>query len=186
MHHIRDRRREGAAIYAIWHGNMAIPVYAMRNRGVYALVSPVWLGEIIAGIVDKLGFHFIRASSNYKTTKGIRDLVRILRAEHDLAIMLDGPSGPARQVNAGIVNIASITGKPIILGYGACTKSFHLPTWDRNEWPLPFTTVVFAASEPLFIPPRLDAEARAHEKTRIQERLFLLQQEAESYLVTLI
>lgn len=179
---IRNVRRQGGSLFCIWHGNMPIPVYTLRNQGVVALVSPVWLGEIIARIVGRLGFDFIRASSHYNTHKGIRDILQALRSDHEVAIMLDGPSGPARTVQAGVVNLASMSGKPIILGYAAAEKTFQLPTWDGSEWPYPFTRAVLRIGEPIHVPRRLTRESREEYRRMIEQRLFQLEEEAREEL----
>ena len=178
-------RRKGGVIYAIWHGNMAVPVYVMRNQGLTALVSPVYVGELIAGLVRNLGYEFVRASSNYKTIRGLRTIIRILKENHDFAIMLDGPSGPARTVQAGVVNLAAITGKPIILGYAACEKAFHLPTWDESEWPYPFTRVAFEISEEIYVPRKLSPSEEDAYREKIRDRLLKLQEDAEKKLAVI-
>jgi len=182
---LRRTHREGGALYGIWHGNMPIPVFTLRNRNVVALVSPVWLGEIIARIVGQLGFNFIRASSNYNTHQGVREILKTLRADREVAIMLDGPSGPARTVQAGVVNLASMSGKPIILGFAAADKTFRLPTWDGSEWPYPFSRAVLRIGEPIHVPKRLTREGREEYRRMIEERLFQLEEEARDELASL-
>ncbi|MCB2200650.1 DUF374 domain-containing protein [bacterium] len=185
LEHISKARREGGVIMASWHGNTACPVYIQRNRGVSVLVSPVWLGDLIGSVLKGLGFNLIRSSTNFRNIGELKKLIRTLRENKDYAVALDGASGPNRSVQAGVITIASLTGKPIILGYAAAEWKIHFPTWDHYELPLPFSRVALCVTEPIYVPRRLTDEDRAHFDVLLKKRLEDLEVEAKDRLAAM-
>lgn len=184
--HLRNARKKSGIIMASWHGNTACPVYVQRNRGVSVLVSPVWLGDLIGSILEGLGFNLIRSSTNFRNIGELKKLIRTLRANRDYAVALDGASGPNRSVQAGVITIASITGKPIVVGYAASEWKVRFPTWDHYELPLPFSRVAICVSEPIYVPRRLTDDDREHFDILLKKRMEALEAEANDRLAAMI
>src|ERR1700734_753550 len=120
--------RKQRYIYAFWHESMlATTLFRTRIR---ALVSHHADGEIIAQIFRHLRIGTIRGSTN---RGGIGAMIRMVKASGDshIGILPDGPRGPRRVVQPGLILLAKLTGLPIIgVGVGF-TNAWRIPSWDR-------------------------------------------------------
>ena len=100
-------------IYAFWHENLLLPAYHYGRTGVHVLISQHADGELIAEVCRHLGFPAVRGSPKRGAVKAMRQMVKLARSTH-LAITPDGPRGPRRQVQPGLVYLAARTGLPIV------------------------------------------------------------------------
>ena len=103
------------AIGAFWHGRLLMMPYAYRGKkGVTILVSTHRDGELIARTIRRFGIHSVRGSTTRGWMEGFKGLMRAARAGRDIAITPDGPKGPARRAQLGVIQLARATGLPII------------------------------------------------------------------------
>lgn len=177
LEHVAEARRRGGLIFGLWHGNMLAPVYWIRDRRVIGLVSPHYIGELIARVVGRLGFDFIRASSGYDARKGVREMLKALGRGRAIAVMLDGPDGPARQINASVAPVASRSGAPVLLCHAEGRHVLRVPSWDGTEVFLPFSRVVIRFSEPLNVPRDLPRGGEVEWHERIRDTLLSMERE---------
>ncbi|MEO7963088.1 MAG: DUF374 domain-containing protein, partial [Gemmatimonadaceae bacterium] len=113
------------------------------------LVSTHADGEIIARILESLGFTTVRGSSSRGGARALLELVRVLREGHDVAVTPDGPRGPRRVFAPGAAVAAMRAGAPVI-GIGARTeRAWRLRSWDRLMIPKPFARVTVRYTEAL-------------------------------------
>src|SRR4051794_19360430 len=63
-------------LFALWHGEMLPLLWHHRNQGVAVLVSEHKDGELIAQILEWMGYATIRGSSNRGPGKALIGLVR--------------------------------------------------------------------------------------------------------------
>jgi lysophospholipid acyltransferase (LPLAT)-like uncharacterized protein len=112
-------------IVAFWHGRQLMMPLAYRGRGLYILISEHRDGELIHRIVRWFGFKTVRGSTTRGGTRALRQLVRLGRTGADLAVTPDGPRGPRCVAQAGVVQLAKLTGLPIVpLTFAASKKNF--------------------------------------------------------------
>jgi lysophospholipid acyltransferase (LPLAT)-like uncharacterized protein len=79
-------------------------------------------------------------------------MTKLLREEHHIAIIPDGPKGPPRELKSGVLKLAQLTGKPIVpFGWNA-TRFRRLGSWDKMVLPLPFSTIHFDTGSKIFVP----------------------------------
>ena len=143
---IRARERQGRPfILAFWHRHMLLMRYAYRGSRMNVLSSRSRDGELMVRVLGRLGVRASRGSSSRGGAAGLRDLIRQARAGWDLGITPDGPRGPARVVQPGIVHAAAATGLPVIPVALAAHRQRELRTWDRTVVPLPFSRVEIVA-----------------------------------------
>ena len=165
QHHAEALRRTGKPfIYALWHGRLLPLTYYHRHRAVGTLISRSADGEYIARIVEKWGFLTARGSSSRGGMTGMRELVRLARAGHCLAITPDGPRGPMQQVKPGVLVVAQISGLPILPITASSSKAWWPGKWDRFLVPKPFSTIRIRHAAPLCI--ARDASATQLEQQR--------------------
>jgi hypothetical protein len=155
-----DRRMAGGerCIYALWHCRMLPLIYAYRGLGVAALVSRSRDGELIAGVIERIGYLAARGSSSRGGQQGFQELVSFAAGARSLTITPDGPRGPRETVKPGLVRLASLTGLPVLPVASASRGAWVLRSWDGFRVPRPFATVWISYGEMLHVPPGLDDE----------------------------
>ncbi|MEP7345857.1 MAG: lysophospholipid acyltransferase family protein, partial [Gemmatimonadaceae bacterium] len=116
-------------------------IWYWRGRSIRALISTHSDGEIIARIVESIGYRTARGSSSRDGTRALRDLIGALRENQTIAVTPDGPRGPRHVFAAGVLAAAQRTGAPIILGRAVADRAWVLRSWDRFVIPKPFARV---------------------------------------------
>jgi len=172
-------------IYVFWHQRMLVFAALYRNSDVRVLISQHGDGDMIARVVERLGFRPVRGSS---TRGGIRATLEILRQDTKgvtIAITPDGPRGPRHAFQEGAIYLASRTGLPIYPVAVACKRHAKLPTWDGFILPCPFTATVVRIGEPFEVPRNADREAIVVARQEAEQRLRELTETTDRNLVEL-
>lgn len=144
-------------IYAFWHEFMLLPTYYLARPDVFVLISQHADGELIAGVCESLGYSTVRGSSTRGGSAAFRQMLRVARTSH-LAITPDGPQGPRREVQPGVIQLAARTGLPIVpVGFGLANP-WRLKSWDRFVLPKPLVRGFCLMGNPIVIPAELDPE----------------------------
>ncbi len=145
--------RQHRFIYAFWHEALLFPTrFPVACR---VLISQHADGELIAQVIQHLGFGVVRGST---TRNGSAALLKMARGGGDahLAITPDGPRGPRRQVQPGVVYLAQLTGLPVVPVGIAYDRAWRAGSWDRFLLPRPFTTARCVIAAPILVPAGLD------------------------------
>jgi lysophospholipid acyltransferase (LPLAT)-like uncharacterized protein len=146
----------GRCIYALWHCRMLSCIYSYRDLGVAALVSRSRDGELIAGVIERLGYIAARGSSSRGGQQGFQELLRFAAAGRSLTLTPDGPRGPKEVLKPGLVRLASLTGLKVLPVASASQGAWVLRSWDGFRVPRPFARVLIAYGEPVEVPRDLD------------------------------
>lgn len=144
------RAKYGKVIFCFWHNRLFGLCYTHRKRNVGILISTHFDGEIIARIVQRMGYHPIRGSSTKMGAAGLFGMLKNDKAK-DLAITVDGPKGPRGMVKPGVIFLASRSGLPIIPVSCDSSKKWVLSSWDRFQIPKPFAEVVVQYGQPIYL-----------------------------------
>jgi lysophospholipid acyltransferase (LPLAT)-like uncharacterized protein len=143
---------EGRYIYAFWHENILVPAYHYGRPDIWVLISQHADGELIAEAARRLRFGLVRGSTaRAGGIEAVRQMVRLGQAGH-LALTPDGPRGPRRQVQAGLLYLAARTGLPIVPVGIAYRRAWRAKSWDRFALPMPGTRTVCVTAEPIRVP----------------------------------
>jgi hypothetical protein len=182
--------RAPSFIPVYWHQHQLFCVkHLLEQRGVGLklgfLISPSVDGEIGALIVRNLGGEVIRGSSSHTGARALRDYYQALAHEGvSPAITPDGPRGPPWKFKPGAVLLAQLSGRPMIpLSYAA--SSAWKIKWDRFVIPKPFSRIVVAVGEPVYVPKGLDAAGLEGLQLDMEHRLQGLFRTAEAALSAL-
>jgi lysophospholipid acyltransferase (LPLAT)-like uncharacterized protein len=176
---VREWERRGQPfILAFWHRHLLLMPYAYRGRRISVLVSRSADGELIARTVARLGIDATRGSSSRGAVSGLKSLLRKAAEGWDVAFTPDGPRGPLREVQPGVILAAAATGMPIQPVAIAASRAKLLRSWDRFVVPLPGSTVHFVYGEPLAVTRRGDPE---HSAAELKRRLDTAEAEAERW-----
>ncbi|NHN88558.1 glycosyltransferase N-terminal domain-containing protein [Acetobacter conturbans] len=173
-------------LVAFWHEALALSPALWwwtepRNPAMrlHVLISRNRDGRLIANIVAPWRIPPIHGSSDKKgKNKGgaaaLRQIRTALAEGHTVAVMPDGPKGPRREVQAGIIALAEKTGIPII-PVGVQCRCIRVRSWDRMILPLPFGRGRIVCGTPLHIE---KGDARETARVLLGERLTAAQDEA--------
>lgn len=141
------------AVYVAWHEHLLPLALLHREQGVRALVSRHRDGEILARVLDRLGYRTVRGSSTRGGGPGLRRMIEAGRSGETLAFTPDGPRGPARRCKPGAVRAAAETGLPVVPLAAAATSARRLGSWDRFLVPAPAARVYVARGDGIPVPP---------------------------------
>jgi lysophospholipid acyltransferase (LPLAT)-like uncharacterized protein len=148
-------QRAGPLVGALWHQGLLVAAYRWRGRGVAVPVSQSRDGELIAAVLRRLGFaESPRGSSSRGASALLRSMIRASRAGSPVAVLPDGPRGPARTAKPGVLALASAAGAALVPVGVAARPCLHFGSWDRALLPLPFARVRCVYGTPLFVPKR--------------------------------
>jgi hypothetical protein len=160
----------GRFIYAFWHEAILF-VAGRKSKGKFrVLISQHADGELIAQVARYLGFQVARGSTTRGGAKALWEMLGHGESEH-LAVTPDGPRGPRRQVQLGVIYLASRTGLPIVpigTAYAGCWRA---RSWDRFAVPYPFTTAWGVNAPVVHVPPHLDREGLEEYRQLVEERM---------------
>lgn len=146
----QDRVNRGLPlVYAFWHRYQMLMLYEKRNSGVFVLVSRSKDGEFVAQTLHRLGFNTARGSSSRGGGSAFIKLMDVVRAGQSVAFTPDGPRGPLRSIQPGVLALAVKMGIPVVPLAWAGTKTKELISWDRFLVPLPFGRYQVVFGEPL-------------------------------------
>lgn len=164
-------------VLAFWHGRSIMLPFLYRlpleRRGdVCIMNSPHRDGEIITRALARFGIGTTRGSSSRGAVGGTLQLARALKRGTSVALVPDGPRGPAGVAKPGAIELAAASGAPLCPLAFSASPSLRLGSWDRLMLPVPGARLVCVVGEPMqFDGRRLDREARERLRVELEERL---------------
>jgi|SRR5689334_3198612 lysophospholipid acyltransferase (LPLAT)-like uncharacterized protein len=169
-------------VYSFWHQTIFLAMWWWRHRGVVAMTSGNFDGQILGSALARLGFGTTYGSSSRGGLRGLAVLARQLRAGHDVAFAADGPRGPRHIAKPGPVILARRSRCPIV--------AFHLfaehahtfeKAWDRFQLPRPFSRVVLVIGAPIELLDEIGRDAVERKQAELQSALERARETAESW-----
>jgi hypothetical protein len=141
---------------AIWHAELfsLIGYGVSRLDGMLAtVVSDSRDGEIIAQVLERIGYGTARGSSTRGGLKALIALRRHMDQGRIGVITVDGPRGPRHKVKDGAVYLAHKTGALLFpVRSRPAAKHVFERSWDRFELPMPFCRCPVYFGDPLEFP----------------------------------
>lgn len=131
----------GPCVVAFWHGEQLPLVALHRAQGLTGMVSLSRDGERLSRVLRALGYPVLRGSSSRGGAQVLVAALRLLRGGGRPAIAVDGPRGPAGQVQPGAEALAARAGLPVVWGKVDASPAWRARSWDRFCLPLPFARV---------------------------------------------
>lgn len=168
-------------IYAMWHAHQCC-IHGIRDRkNLNVLISRSVDGEIIARTVSKWGFKVVRGSKGKKgSVEATMQLIDALKRNECIAMMVDGPKGPAFEAKEGVIKIAKMAQAPIVplYWYSPNRNFLKIPSWDTMRYPFGFTQLLNLYGEPIHVPADSTDEQDEQIRLKLQEELDKLAQKA--------
>ncbi len=170
--------RTARHVYAFWHESI-LAMLVLRTP-IRVLIGRHADGEFASQACRHLGIQVVRGSTTRGGGAAMLELTNGGRAAH-MALTPDGPRGPRRQAQIGVVALASLTGLPIV-GVGAgFSGAWRARSWDRFALPYPWSTVYLVTTAALRVPPRLDRDDLERYRLLLEERLLQATAAAENW-----
>jgi lysophospholipid acyltransferase (LPLAT)-like uncharacterized protein len=183
----QDPRTDAAPqLAALFHESMLPCAFLYRDLGYGVAVSRSRDGDLIGATLRSLGYaNPARGSSSRGGSAAMRALLRNLAAQTTVAVLVDGPRGPARVAKTGIIALARIAERPIQPVAFSARPALRLSSWDRSLIPLPFARVVCAYGDPIEVDPQLERDDRAEQAAarQLDETLRALHHAADAALL---
>ncbi len=164
-------------IFSFWHYSLLFIFYNIRSlkSGVMAVTSAMVSssedGDYIARLVEKHGFRAIRGSANRHGVKALKKMLTHMRDGDNCALVADGSQGPVFKVQAGVILLASKTGRPILPVVSAASRYINIKSWDRTVVPMPFSQIVMYYGEPFYVPAKLRSDGLEEYRLRLEVQL---------------
>jgi lysophospholipid acyltransferase (LPLAT)-like uncharacterized protein len=167
--HAADGRR---FIYSVWHETLLMPFYTHGDKGMHMLISRHQDGEYLAQAARLLRVGLVRGSTARGGEAALRQLMAAAASEtFHLAVTPDGPRGPRRRVQPGVLYVASRCSLPIVpVGVGF-DRPWRLRSWDRFAIPKPFSLAVCLVGRPIVVPPDSDRKHLEHYRCHVEEAM---------------
>jgi lysophospholipid acyltransferase (LPLAT)-like uncharacterized protein len=164
----------GPVIIAMWHNRLSLSALSWDafaqalwpSTGMCALISASKDGALMTSFVEKFGVHVVRGSSSRRGAQALLEASTWLEKKYSIAITPDGPRGPRYKAKPGAIQLAMVTGAPIIPVSYYIHHKYCFASWDRFQFPLPFSRCDMRFGPPIRVP--RDATAEQQEQLRQQ------------------
>jgi len=130
-------------IMAHWHGDeLALIQFVVRYR-IATLTSNSRDGELMDGVLQRLGAATARGSSSKGGAAGLRGLVQLCRKEgRNVSFAVDGPKGPIYQAKAGVFEFSRLMDAPVYaVSVGISRPWISRRSWNLTALPKPFSRI---------------------------------------------
>ena len=175
------RRLDQRYIYAFFHEVMLFPAHYWAWPSMHILISDHRDGELITQVIKRLGFGVVRGSSTRGGARALREMTSKIDMGN-LCVTPDGPRGPRRQVQQGLVYLASRTGLPIVGAGMAFKNPWRATSWDRFCVPRPHSKAACVAPAPVTVPPDADRETLEACRALVERRMQTATDEADAWV----
>jgi lysophospholipid acyltransferase (LPLAT)-like uncharacterized protein len=159
-------------VWCFWHRCLIPCACYFHGRFVPAvLISRSFDGELIARIIERLGFLTARGSSTRSGGSGLFALAKAVERGNPAVFTADGPRGPIYQAKPGAIKLAQLTGYAIGIFYAHPEKAWELRSWDRFLIPKPFSRVAISWGRQVEVPQTDDPATLEAKRVEVEEAL---------------
>jgi lysophospholipid acyltransferase (LPLAT)-like uncharacterized protein len=177
VQHPTDPRQQ-RCIYVFWHESL-LGFVIPRTRS-HVMISQHADGELITRVCRHLGIGVVRGSTTRGGAEAMWRMLKASRRTH-LAVTPDGPRGPRRRVQQGVIFLATRTGLPIVpIGVG-WESAWRARSWDRFAVPRPYSTAYCIVGPALYLPDQLDRPGLEFQRQRVETALRTVTEAAERW-----
>ncbi len=169
-------------VFSSWHDQLLMMIMIYRGPGVKILISSSKDGELIAKTMSYFGQTAVRGSSSRGGRAAFKKLLSLCREKVDLGFTPDGPRGPRHELKDGIVELARLSGRPIVPMTFVCSRGHRFKSWDRFLLPYPFGRGVYSYGQPLYFDKHEGVDiCRQRLQEAMQKNQLLAEERLETY-----
>lgn len=166
-------------IYCVWHDHLVLAMASYddhalekwHEKGLATMISASGDGALLAAVLARFGVQTIRGSTSRRGPQALLEATRWLRKGYSVAITPDGPRGPSRKVQDGIIYLAQVSGRPIIPISNFTRWKIRLRSWDRFQIPLPFARCELYDNDPISVPREATDAEREKLRFKLEESM---------------
>jgi len=133
-------------------------------------------GQLQANVLKKFGYGIAYGSSKSSPVRALVGAIQKMRDGWDIALTVDGPTGPIYKVKPGALFLAKKLDAVIIPLTFTAKPSLILRSWDKYMLPKLFGKAVLICGNPIKLSKEMD------EKT-VQEESMMLEKVLNEYLL---
>jgi len=149
--------RNERAIISFWHDQLLLMVLGYPAKGAKLLISSSKDGELLARTMRYFSQDTVRGSSSRGGRAAFKEMLNLSHVDADIVLTPDGPRGPRHELKDGVVQLARLSGRPIIPMAFACSRGHRFRSWDRFLLPYPFSRGVYSFGKPLYFEKKQEA-----------------------------
>ena len=176
------RRDPGKYILCFWHSRFVLMPYSYPGPRIVVLSSHHRDAEALVRFLRKFGIEQARGSTTRGGAVGMRQILRKVADGCDVGMTPDGPRGPRRRVQPGVIAVARLTGLPIIPVTFSATPVRRLRTWDGTMFPKMFSRGLFVYGGPITVPRGGGPEVDEAKRLELESALDRITDEADDEL----
>lgn len=178
----------GGAIACVWHGRFMLVYKLWKFDGTVQpakfLISASREGGVVTHASQTVGADVIRGSAaKGRQRKGgfeaLRDMKRHIDAGGIVGMTPDGPRGPRMRAKLGPIQLAKLSGAPMLPMAWSTNHRMTMGSWDRFLLPLPFGRGALVWGEPIHVPRDADNEAMEAARLALEVELLRISNEAD-------
>lgn len=174
--------RRQPAIGVTWHRGAIFFLYFFGPYRPAIMVSRSKDGELLARFIALMGGVPVRGSSSRGGGEALRAMAELIkRGEVGFAATVaDGPRGPRYVAKAGMIQLAAMTGLPLLpIMWSADRVWTFNKAWDRTMLPKPFARITAKAGRELRYPPEMTRPQLEAARLELEQELNRLRVELD-------
>ncbi len=156
-------------IVALWHAHQC-GIYGFIQDGELAvMISQSRDGNMVAAGAEAVGLNVVRGSHTRGGAGAALKFIELLNEGKNVAITIDGPRGPKQVVKKGAIEIAKLSGRPIVpyVWYSDSKGLLKFNSWDEMRFPLTGIKTVGLYGDPIYV----DKDANPEEIELIRQKV---------------
>lgn len=166
-------------LYSVWHDSVLPPIFGAQGHQGVALISQHRDANTIEVMLKAVGMGAIRGSTSRGGASAIKKLISLAQGKH-VVITPDGPRGPHHTMKAGIVFLASHSGRPVVpTAFSATSYWKFRGSWTSIWIPKPFSKVYYLVGDPIEVPENLSREQLNYYTDFVQTKMEELEREVK-------
>ncbi len=176
-----------SAIIPFWHDQLLLLVFGYPGKRAKLLISSSKDGELLARTMKYFDQDAVRGSSSRGGRAAFKEMLDLCKEKADIVLTPDGPKGPRHELKDGVIQLARMSGRPVIPMTFVCNRGHRFKSWDRFLVPYPFSRGVYSFGEPLYFDKQEGVIGfRERLNKAMQENQQRAEQRLESYGVSAI
>lgn len=138
------------SIISFWHDQLLLMVFGYPGKNAKLLISASKDGELLTRTMRFFNHETVRGSSSKGGRAAFKEMLSLGNTDADIVLTPDGPRGPRHELKDGVLQLAKLSGRPIVPMAFACSRGHRFGSWDRCLLPYPFSKGVYSFGKPLY------------------------------------